>query len=264
MKEGFDGAWRFTLAYSCAKSEGAYVFLYYLFLGHLARWLGLSIPFVFHFSRLVNAGILVFTLACLIRKVIPDDHWASRALWLTCLGSSMGYVAMMFGQLSDNERVAEAYPFLSIFGNPHFTLGMAIFAAIVICLMMPDTWKRALHRRMSIPGPCNRAALFGGQHCSHHRFVCRLETFQGTSVGLPGPASGCPGRGNLSDLPVLGVDHGAGPGRNGLPRISRHPLPGGISSCVYHRPSSIAFWLLFDGSAWLFNPIRSSSSGWWH
>ncbi len=144
MKEGFDGAWRFTLGYSCAKSAGAYVFLYYLFLGHLARWLGLSIPFVFHFSRLVNAGILIFTLANLIRKVIPDDRWASRALWLTCLGSAMGYVAMMFGQLSDNERVAEAYPFLSIFGNPHFTLGMAIFAALVICLMMPDTWKRAL------------------------------------------------------------------------------------------------------------------------
>jgi hypothetical protein len=144
MKEGFDGAWRFTLAYSCAKSEGAYVFLYYLFLGHLARWLGLSIPFVFHFSRLVNAGILVFTLACLIRKVIPDERWAGRALWLTCLGSSMGYVSMLFGQLSDNERVAEAYPFLSIFGNPHFTLGMAVFTAIVICLMMQDTWKRAL------------------------------------------------------------------------------------------------------------------------
>jgi hypothetical protein len=144
MKEGFNGSWRFTLAYSCAKSDGAYVFLYYLFLGHLTRWLGLSIPFTYHLFRLLNAGILVFTLACLIKKIIPDDRWAKPALWLTCLGSSMGYVALMFGTLSDNERVAEGYPFLSIFGNPHFTLGMALFTAIIVILMDKDCWRNAL------------------------------------------------------------------------------------------------------------------------
>lgn len=143
MKEGFNGDWRFTLAYSCDKSQGAYVFLYYIFLGHLTRWLGLTIPFIFHLSRLINAGILVFAIARLLLRVIPDERWATRALWLTCLGSGMGYVALLFGTLSDNERVAEAYPFLSIFGNPHFTLGMAIFVAIVICLMEKDNWKTA-------------------------------------------------------------------------------------------------------------------------
>jgi hypothetical protein len=143
IKEGFNGDWRFTLAYSCEQSEGTYVFLYYIFLGHLARWLGLSIPFVFHFARLVNAGLLVFALAHLIARILPQNRWAVRALWLTCLGSSMGYVALLFGRLSDNERVAEAYPFLSIFGNPHFTLGMAIFVTIIICLLMKDNWKQA-------------------------------------------------------------------------------------------------------------------------
>jgi hypothetical protein len=144
MKEGLNGNWRFTLAYSCEKSQGAYVFLYYLFLGHLTRWFGLTIPIVFHLARLINCGLLVFALARLLSRVIPDERWAARALWLTCLGSGMGYVALLFGTLSDNERVAEAYPFLSIFGNPHFTLGMAIFVAIVICLMEKDTWKTAL------------------------------------------------------------------------------------------------------------------------
>jgi hypothetical protein len=144
IKEGFNGEWRFTLAYSCEKGEGAYVLLYYIFLGHLARWLGVSIPFIFHFARLVNAGILVFAIAHLITKVIPDERWADRALWLTCLGSSMGYIALLFGTLSDNVTLAEGYPFLSIFGNPHFSLGTAIFVAIIICLMEQDTWRRAL------------------------------------------------------------------------------------------------------------------------
>ncbi len=143
MKEGFNGDWRFTLAYSCEKGEGAFVLLYYIFLGHLTRWLGLTIPFVFHLARLINTVILVFVIARLLSRVIPDERWAARALWLTCLGSGMGYVALFFGTLSDNAVVTEAYPFLSIFGNPHFTLGMAIFTSIIICLMEVDTWRRA-------------------------------------------------------------------------------------------------------------------------
>jgi hypothetical protein len=143
MKEGFNGDWRFTLAYSCEKGEGAFVLLYYIFLGHLTRWLGLTIPFVFHFARLINTAILVFVIARLLSRVIPDERWAARALWLTCLGSGMGYVALFFGTLSDNAVVTEAYPFLSIFGNPHFTLGMAIFTAIITCLMEADNWRWA-------------------------------------------------------------------------------------------------------------------------
>lgn len=144
MKEGFNGAWRFTLAYSCEKSNGAYVFLYYLLLGHIARWMGISIPFMFHFARLINAGILIFMLAILIRKLIPDKKWAIRTLWLVSLGSGMGYMTLIFHTLSDNERVAEGYPFLSIFANPHFPLGMAIFVGIIICLLNKDNWKNAI------------------------------------------------------------------------------------------------------------------------
>lgn len=143
MKEGFTGAWRFTLAYSCAKSDGAYVFLYYIFLGHLTRWLRLSIPFMFHFARLFNAAILIFMLGFLIRKLIPDDKWAIRTLWLVTLGSGMGYLTLIFHILSDNERVSEGYPFLSMFGIPHFTLGMAIFIGIVLILMRDDGWINA-------------------------------------------------------------------------------------------------------------------------
>ncbi|MGA9396703.1 MAG: hypothetical protein WBV22_00465, partial [Anaerolineaceae bacterium] len=144
MKEGFNGAWRFTLAYSCEKSDGAYVFLYYIFLGHLTRWIGVTIPFMYHFARLVNAVILISLLAILIRKLIPDEKWASRTLWLACLGSGMGYMTMFFHVLSDNERVAEGYPFLSIFGNPHFTLGMAIFVGIILILFEADGWADAI------------------------------------------------------------------------------------------------------------------------
>jgi hypothetical protein len=143
MKEGFNGDWRFTLAYSCEKGGGAFVFLYYIFLGHLTRWLGLTSPFVFHFARLINIAILIFAIARLLSRVIPVERWANRVLWLTCLGSGMGYAAIFFGTLSDNVLVTEAYPFLSIFGNPHFTLGMAIFTAIITCLLEVDTWRMA-------------------------------------------------------------------------------------------------------------------------
>ena len=104
----------------------------------------MTIPFMYHFARLVNAVILISLLAILIRKLMPDEKWASRTLWLVCLGSGMGYVTMFFHVLSDNERVAEGYPFLSIFGNPHFTLGMAIFVGIILILIEADGWINAV------------------------------------------------------------------------------------------------------------------------
>ena len=42
MYEGLMGQWRFTLPYTAEPGQGAYLFLFYLFLGHLARWTGLS------------------------------------------------------------------------------------------------------------------------------------------------------------------------------------------------------------------------------
>ena len=54
MYEGWNGSWRFTLPYTAEPGQGGYIFLFYLFLGHLARWLGLPLLIVYHAARLAH------------------------------------------------------------------------------------------------------------------------------------------------------------------------------------------------------------------
>jgi hypothetical protein len=144
MQQGYDGAWRFTLPYECETGEGAYVYLYYLFLGHVSGWLGLTCLFVYHFSRLVNGIIFILVLAVFISKVIPDQTWARRALWLSGLGSGMGWLALPFNVVTADMWLAEAYPFLSILANPHFPLGMAIALGIFVLVISQENWRNTL------------------------------------------------------------------------------------------------------------------------
>ena len=55
MRQGYDGLWLFSLPFSSQTSTPVFLFEYYLFLGHVARWLGLSLIFVFHATRIINS-----------------------------------------------------------------------------------------------------------------------------------------------------------------------------------------------------------------
>ncbi|MEA3349160.1 MAG: hypothetical protein U9Q82_00910, partial [Chloroflexota bacterium] len=59
MYQGWSGSWRYRLAFSADPGEGAHLFLFYLFLGHLARVLGLPLLLVFHVGRLFGAAIML-------------------------------------------------------------------------------------------------------------------------------------------------------------------------------------------------------------
>ena len=56
MYQGYQGNWKYTLPYTAVKGEGAYLFEFYLFLGHLARLFDLPLIIVFHLARLLWNG----------------------------------------------------------------------------------------------------------------------------------------------------------------------------------------------------------------
>ncbi len=51
MRQGFDGGWSFHLPYASGPSSGAFLFPYYLLLGHIARLLGADLVLVLHAVR---------------------------------------------------------------------------------------------------------------------------------------------------------------------------------------------------------------------
>lgn len=135
MYQGWAGDWSFTLPYTAEAGEGAYLFTFYLFLGHLARLTGMSLPMTFHMVRVVSVLIMLMALFRFYEAIFPKRRQQRIAFIFAAFGSGMGWLAMMFGSFTSDFWVAEAYPFLSAYANPHFPLGLAI----LMWLLSPGT-----------------------------------------------------------------------------------------------------------------------------
>ncbi len=137
MREGYRGEWAFTLPYTAEPGDGVFIFTYYLFLGHLARWLGLGIPLVYHFARGVAGLALLLSAYHFIARFFETSR-ARLGIWLLfALGSGLGWLYFILRLLAPflppplekvpvDMWVAEFIPFLSIFANSHFCFTAAL------------------------------------------------------------------------------------------------------------------------------------------
>jgi hypothetical protein len=57
---------------------------------------------------------------------ISDERWRVWAFAFASLGLGLGWLVFAFGAVTSDFWIAEAYPFLSAFTNPHFALGLAL------------------------------------------------------------------------------------------------------------------------------------------
>ena len=133
MVQGWQGSWRFTLPYTADPGEGAYLFVFYLGLGHLARIFNLSNILVFHLARLLGAILLLWTLWRYFGALFSTSRPRKFAFALAALGSGMGWLLVVSGLLPSDFWVAEAYPFLSAYANPHFPISLSL----LLWLLMP-------------------------------------------------------------------------------------------------------------------------------
>jgi hypothetical protein len=126
MYQGWRGDLRFTLPYSADPGKGGYLFVFYLFLGKLARLSGLSLLLLFHLARLFGAALMLLALWHFLSVTISAERWRLYAFTFASLGLGLGWLVFIFGIITSDIWVAEAYPFLSAFINPHFPLGLAL------------------------------------------------------------------------------------------------------------------------------------------
>ena len=137
MYQGWQGEWRFKLPYTAEQGSGAYLFLFYILLGHFSRLSGLSLIFVFHTARLVSVFFFLYIFWGFISEMNVEVNWRIPVFALAILGSGMGWILFPFGILTSDFLVPEMYPFLSSFVNPHFPLGLAL-----LLLLLMGTWNK--------------------------------------------------------------------------------------------------------------------------
>lgn len=125
--QGREGNWSFRLPFSAEQGSGAYLFLFYLFLGHISRWTHLDPILIFHLARLATSLFMIVMIYRFIFHTIGEDGLQPLHMGWLLFGGGLGWLGLLMGNpLAPDLWIAEIYPFLSSFANPHFPLAIGI------------------------------------------------------------------------------------------------------------------------------------------
>ncbi len=126
MRQGARGEWLFHLPFTSEDHAGAFIFTFYLALGHLSALLGWPLIVTYHLAR-VAAGLLVLITAYwFVARFTPDVRTRRVAFALIGLSSGLGWLAAPSGYVAADLWVPEAITFYSLFANPHFPLAVTL------------------------------------------------------------------------------------------------------------------------------------------
>jgi hypothetical protein len=130
IRQGMEGDWLFHLTYTPEPHARAFIFTFYLALGHLAALLGLSPIWMFHLARVV-AGLALLPVAFrFIAWVTLDFHERRLAFALMLSASGLGWLGVLFGAFPIDLWIPEAFVPYSLYANPHFPLAMTLMLII--------------------------------------------------------------------------------------------------------------------------------------
>lgn len=136
MRQGFEGQWLFHLTYTPEPHQGAFIFTFYLALGHLARVTGLPLIYVFHLARLLAGFGLLLVAYLFIARITPVPGERRLAFILLLTSSGLGWLGVAFETFPIDLWIPEAFVPYSLYANPHFGLAMAL----MLVLFMQATW----------------------------------------------------------------------------------------------------------------------------
>jgi hypothetical protein len=153
MRQGAGGAWLFHLPYAAQPGGGAFLFVYYLFLGHLGNLLRLPALATFHLARGLGALAMYGAGAAFLGRFLPQSEGRRWAWQATLFGSGWGWLGIPVGLLALDLWVPEAVPFLSTYASAHFALSMAVVWLAGLCIF-PGMESR---RRIVVAAGCGVA-----------------------------------------------------------------------------------------------------------
>lgn len=133
MRQGLEGQWLFQLPYTPEPHDGAFVYLFYILAGHLARWVGLPLILVYHLVRLLSGAGMVAAIYGLAARATDDPAKCWVMVLLAGVGAGLGWLVIPFGRRTADLWVPEAFPVYALLANAHFPFGIGLMAWIGIC-----------------------------------------------------------------------------------------------------------------------------------
>lgn len=130
IRQGMAGNWLFHLTYTPEPHTGAFIFTFYLTLGHVGALLGLPPIWTFHLVRVAAGLVLLLVAFRFIAWVTPQPQERRLAFGLLLSAAGLGWLGVLFGAFPIDLWVPEAFVPYSLYANPHFPLAMALMLII--------------------------------------------------------------------------------------------------------------------------------------
>ena len=152
MRQGAEGRWSFHNPFTPEAHSPGYIFPFYLLLGKMGRWLGISLPLTFHLAKIVTTP---FLLVAVYRFAAHFTSWQMvrrLCLLLVVLGGGLGWLWLLLGQpfapgmMPTDLWVPDASAFLTMLTFPHLALAQALILWITVSglqLVAEPSWWRA-------------------------------------------------------------------------------------------------------------------------
>src|SRR5229473_1802371 len=143
MRQGWEGAWAWQNRYTTESSPSAYLFMFWILLGHLAAILHLPLIAVFHLARVGAAFALMGSAWLFITHFIEDRSARRFGFFFVAIGLGMGLVIqalghpVILGHQTDtlDLRMPELTAFYSVLALPHFAWS-GVFAGVGAALTL--------------------------------------------------------------------------------------------------------------------------------
>ncbi len=151
MQSGLHGEWVYRFRFTGELQPGAYVKMFYIWLGHLARWGRLDIIFAYHLARW-GFGLLTCLAAYAWLAMTLDTRRARQFGFLLALfGSGLGWLQLLISQFPEGQLwpidfwLIDAYLFFGILVFPHYAAVSFLMIGMVVGFLddlnRPSFWK---------------------------------------------------------------------------------------------------------------------------
>lgn len=133
MRLGFEGLWHYENRYTTEATQPSLLFMFYIFLGHCARWLGLGLMPMYHIARVLGSLLLMIS----IRRLIAVSGLSGRsafAAFVFCFSiTAIPWlpVAAYRGAMPMEQYLAEGYCFTTMLYFAHLSVSTALLVCII-------------------------------------------------------------------------------------------------------------------------------------
>ena len=131
MQWGAEGHWTYINRYTTEPTERAPIYGFYLLLGHLSAWTGMSLVWVYHLARALLGSLGIVLLWAFLKAHIKSRTWLVYLLSITCMAGYWEYIDGVLGtSVGKMDLFLQAKLGTVFFTYPHYLVDLLAFMAI--------------------------------------------------------------------------------------------------------------------------------------